>query len=419
MPVQYPYDDTGENQNNRVAGEVHDLDQAPVRVFAPNHGPFYTENHALVDTATNQPLDPETDYKLVALEQEATLYTGKEVCALVAITNPSVGNTVAFTYQVVGGQFSTSTQSIQDLIDLLQSDSRAVEWGQIINLPTQFPPSGHLHDINDVYGWQYIILALQDIRNAILSGDQVLWDQVYAYLDRKVAEVTDQVTAVNESLLPFAQHMQDTNNPHGTTKADVGLSNLRNYGIATTAIAVQGTSNSHYMTALRVREAIDAVVESVVSDVLSGYDFDVTKESIGLGSVQNFPVASIAQARTGTETAAYMTPALVREAINFLTNSPNGLATLDNNGKLVATQLPTLAKGNVGLGNVENYPIANDGEAVDDTVDNRYMTPRKTKLMIDQFGGDQLDNATATEVGGIKMRMQNGVLYITNNGNDA
>ncbi|HZJ99510.1 MAG TPA: hypothetical protein VFC79_05870 [Tissierellaceae bacterium] len=47
-------------------------------------------------------------------------------------------------------------------------------------------------------------------------------------------------------------------NPHGTTKSDVGLSSVLNYGIATQAEAETGTSNAKYMTPLRVKQAIDS-----------------------------------------------------------------------------------------------------------------------------------------------------------------
>lgn len=46
-------------------------------------------------------------------------------------------------------------------------------------------------------------------------------------------------------------------------KADVGLSDVWNYGIASKAEAEEGTSNAKYMTPLRTKQAIEAVVKSV------------------------------------------------------------------------------------------------------------------------------------------------------------
>ncbi len=49
----------------------------------------------------------------------------------------------------------------------------------------------------------------------------------------------------------------------GTTKADVSLGSVENYGVATQAEAQAGTSNVKYMTPLRTKEEITANEEAV------------------------------------------------------------------------------------------------------------------------------------------------------------
>lgn len=53
-------------------------------------------------------------------------------------------------------------------------------------------------------------------------------------------------------------HISSKSNPHGVTKAQVGLGNVQDYGIATQTEAQAGTSNTKYMTPLRVRQAIES-----------------------------------------------------------------------------------------------------------------------------------------------------------------
>ena len=50
--------------------------------------------------------------------------------------------------------------------------------------------------------------------------------------------------------------------PMTVSKSDVGLGNVQNYGIATQAQAQEGTANDVYMTPLRVKEAISALAPS-------------------------------------------------------------------------------------------------------------------------------------------------------------
>ncbi|OUN01112.1 MAG: hypothetical protein BAA04_13615 [Firmicutes bacterium ZCTH02-B6] len=56
-----------------------------------------------------------------------------------------------------------------------------------------------------------------------------------------------------------AAHAGRTDNPHGVTKSQVGLGNVENYGIATQAEAEAGTATNKYMTPLRVAQAIAAL----------------------------------------------------------------------------------------------------------------------------------------------------------------
>lgn len=79
-------------------------------------------------------------------------------------------------------------------------------------------------------------------------------------------DAEDATTLQGKTPSDFASsaHTTDTTNPHSVTKAQVGLGNVLNYGIATTAQAQEGTSNMVYMTALRVKEAIAASGDGII-----------------------------------------------------------------------------------------------------------------------------------------------------------
>lgn len=58
-------------------------------------------------------------------------------------------------------------------------------------------------------------------------------------------------------------HVNNTSNPHSVTKSQVGLGNVQNYGIATQAEAEAGSINNKYMTPLRTRQAIENVLGTI------------------------------------------------------------------------------------------------------------------------------------------------------------
>lgn len=86
-------------------------------------------------------------------------------------------------------------------------------------------------------------------------------------------------------------HSQSKNNPHAVTANQVGLGKVSNFDVATTEEAIEGTSNSKYVTPFTVSEAIKALqaVKSVngkTGSVVLG------KSDIGLGNVDNVQQAS-------------------------------------------------------------------------------------------------------------------------------
>lgn len=74
-------------------------------------------------------------------------------------------------------------------------------------------------------------------------------------------KINTDVKAVNDALMA---HKNDKKNPHGVTKSQVELGSVENYGIATEAEAKAGTAANKYMTPQRVKNAVEAF--GVISD---------------------------------------------------------------------------------------------------------------------------------------------------------
>ena len=106
------------------------------------------------------------------------------------------------------GDMMKSTYDKND--DGIVDKAESVPWNGVTGKPSTFPPSSHNHD------------ELYEPKNSNIQA-----------------------------------HISNKSNPHSTTKSDVGLGNVLNYGIATQAIAEAGISNSYYMTPLRVKQAIE------------------------------------------------------------------------------------------------------------------------------------------------------------------
>jgi hypothetical protein len=60
----------------------------------------------------------------------------------------------------------------------------------------------------------------------------------------------------------ISAHSARTDNPHGVTKAQVGLGSVQNYGVASQAQAEAGTDNASYMTPLRTKQYVDTRLQN-------------------------------------------------------------------------------------------------------------------------------------------------------------
>jgi len=117
----------------------------------------------------------------------------------------------------------------------------------------------------------------------------------------------------------------------------------------------------------------------------------VTKTQVSLGSVQNYGIATQAEAEAGTATNKYLTPERVKQAIIAL-QSVKSVA-----GKIGTV---TLAKEDVGLENLENYSIASEIDAQNASSNEKYMTPLRVKNLLDadaRLASDRTRKITISE----------------------
>ncbi len=373
--LRYPLDLTGTSPDNFIEAEVRDLPAGKNRAIVLSNGAYYTESLVVYDNITGERLTKKTQYVAVQLVEAATVRAGKEVCSVIVVIDPAVSNQVRVDYQAVGGPYILNVDALVEMINTLSLDDRPVTWGALIGKPTLFPPGHHLHDAGDVFGFEYLVLGMEEIRKAILMGDIASHDELRNYtteVDNRLSQEIDDLLAVIDA------HKTDINNPHATTKAQVGLGSVQNYGIASQVEAEEGTSNVKYMTPLRVKQAITiqagALLQAHVSDTNNPHA--TTKAQVGLGSVDNYATATQAEAEAGTATNRFMTPLCVKQAITLQAVTPM-------NNHIGNTNNPhAVTKAQVALGSVDNFATATQAEAEAGTATNRFMTPLRVKEAI-------------------------------------
>ena len=219
-PIRYPLDLTGTSRDNLVLNELHTLKPTRVRAVALQNGAFYTASVVIRDVATARVLVAGQDYEFDNLYQMASEHAKAEVAAIIVITNTEVSNTISVDYQCIGGLYGYSTTAIMQQIEDLQLDNRKVEWGNIYNKPAVYPPAKHLHDIGDVYGFEYLVQAIQQLRHAIMVGDEGSHENIYKYIEKTIGSTSERVRELENAL---RRHIEDKDNPHEVTAGKIGV----------------------------------------------------------------------------------------------------------------------------------------------------------------------------------------------------
>jgi hypothetical protein len=213
-------------------------------------------------------------------------------------------------------------------------------------------------------------------------------------------------------------HINATNNPHMTTKSQVGLSAVQNYGLATQAEAEAGLIATAYMTPLMTRKAIEAIATGSIGAHLadSNNPHATTKTQVGLGSVQNYSVASTVEAELGESNIRYMTPLLVKAAIDAQVGGGIGdhVANISNPHQVTAAQVGTYTSGALDIKfdeKLNKLDPATDsaklgGHTYDEVLeaaqsqladDSAKLGGQTLQQIIDTITADGVDNATKLE----------------------
>ncbi|MBN22503.1 MAG: hypothetical protein CL678_14560 [Bdellovibrionaceae bacterium] len=234
-----------------------------------------------------------------------------------------------------------------------------------------------------------------------------------------MSDVSVMQTAMRLAFIGLANRINATTAP--STDKLGGLTPTQLYasirsGVAADADALGGNSLASVVNS--VTGGSGETIAALFAALLLFSDRDdnphlVTKDQLGLGDVRNYGVASEAEALAGTETSAYVTPALVKAMVDkaknaildgapetldqlselsaalnddpgFVTNIMNSIgerisktdvtaliaayaARRDNPNQVTASQ--------IGLGQVVNGAMATTQAAIDGVVNDRYLTP--------------------------------------------
>lgn len=229
----YPKDLTMSLASNHIEREKKLFTGAEDRIFVPDGGPFFSQSLIIKDS-NGRDLKPQLDYKLLYLNEGATLEAGRDIVSVIWVLKETISS-VSLDYRVVGGDYGNTVNAIMQEITKAGPIQKNVDWNvNVYGKPHQFPPAPHFHTPDTFTGWQMVYEQLEGIRKAIIAGDDVSWEAHYNYINRLMNGLE---TNLNSKLSGYATHSQ-VSNALSSVEVDVDLSNYYTKAQADSAIKI-------------------------------------------------------------------------------------------------------------------------------------------------------------------------------------
>lgn len=256
--ISYPFDATGILQSNRILDEQHSVTENNFRNYyfiVPKFAPFFADNITVVHSYLGnvRQLVENVDYYCALMFVGATRAIGKPIYGAITLNNLGTSGVVSISYNTIGGTWNVDHLFVIEQIAEKAYNPRTVAWEHVVDTPTVFPPIPHAWELVDLVGQTEVVAALGDIEAAILKN------------------ATDE----------WINHSADHDNPHSVTKAQIGLSNVENWTIASVADVLAATSNDTLITPKNLNVKLENFfTKEEVNSILQSFKISIEESQI-------------------------------------------------------------------------------------------------------------------------------------------
>lgn len=290
MAIMYNEDRTGTLAANKVTNELHNITAENNRnyhFFIPKFAPFFEEGFKLFKSinGTQLELKENIDFYFVYKFEGASLSTAKNLFGAISFMDLTQEGEFSLEYQTVGSPWNIDEAQILEIIANEVYNPRGRTWDQTLNYPTNFGPTQHIQNEADFMSSQEVGEKLGDIAEAVSetanrpyntppitledlgipkvgnwgmasvqqAKDGASNDTLISPLTLKAVLEDLGINRAAEDMKTFREHIQDTNNPHKSTKETVDLGSAANIGKASDEKILSNQDEEAYPTLSQLR----------------------------------------------------------------------------------------------------------------------------------------------------------------------
>jgi hypothetical protein len=247
-----------------------------------------------------------------------------------------------------------------------------------IDEPGEYPI---VYEVNSVYNSSLVVkLSGVDIDDSIKISQislSYVKDSLTNYLEYMISYI---VTGTNDMASKTDLATLSTSLSQSLTAYADNLVSQLSQVIAT---HISSKSNPHMITCASIDAAAREHTHSQYQDHLISRDnpHKVTKEQLGLNNLPNAISNEVGSDSTNTLATTALTHQIYSDVLNIL-NQHNTLRNEFILHREALGNVHGLTKNDINLGLVQNYPIAEISEAENGLINNKYMTPDRTKRLV-------------------------------------
>lgn len=322
------------NPSNLIPAEVQTLQtpgQDDYYFIIPHAAPYYVETLELRNHVSGALYAEGVDYVIGHYFVDAMKSLKRPIAGSIRFLRKNITGQVRIKYHTVGGQWGFNANAILAELSNKQLNPITRSWEQIDGLPARFPSIAHDQPVDHLVGSTDIEEAIQGIATAVIAA------------------------AAGSS----QSHIDARNNPHGVTKAQVGLPDVLNLPLASLTEALNTNFASGYSTPRTVYHAINnfALIPLNAHTSRTDNPHGVSKAQVGLALTPNMALANASQAINPLDNTVLMSP--YTTALLIQATMPTGrlddlelalstfIARRDNPHEVTAAQTGTLTTAEI------------------------------------------------------------------------
>ncbi len=187
MASLYPLDPTGTNPNNLVSNDVFAVTPNQNTAIIPSAGMYYASTLIVKDSNTGNILTRNVDYISIELSGEQTAKYGQELTGAVLFLGTNGTTSVTLTYQCLGSEYGAEIPQLQTLLENVTATTQQLQWYNILNKPTLYEPNNHINMLEDIFGFEPVVYAIERLTNILKIGNTDSFELLMQWVTQQFA----------------------------------------------------------------------------------------------------------------------------------------------------------------------------------------------------------------------------------------